>query len=57
MADEIETVIKSLYWHSQVTIEFVPDGEGANWGRPKRTITVSSEYVQRFLPQESSARR
>jgi hypothetical protein len=57
LADEIETVIKSLYWHSQVTIEFVPDGEGANWGRPKRTITVSSEYVQRFLPQESSARR
>ena len=48
---ELESAIARFDWHSQVKIEFVTGEGGASWSRGKRTITVNSRYLQRFLNQ------
>ncbi|MEQ1905830.1 MAG: DUF4344 domain-containing metallopeptidase [Pirellulaceae bacterium] len=48
---ELESAITRFDWHSQVTIRFVNGDGGANWSRSKRTITVNSGYLQRFIDQ------
>ncbi|QDV04670.1 hypothetical protein Poly30_01620 [Planctomycetes bacterium Poly30] len=57
LADELTEAIKSFDWHSTVTIHFAESGGGASWSRSKRTITVNSEYVQRFVAQGKSLER
>ncbi len=47
----LESVIARFDWHSQVTISFVAGDGGANWSRGRRTITVSSQYLRRFVDQ------
>jgi hypothetical protein len=53
---EIESIIRRFDWHSQVTVRFAGGEGGAGWSRSKRTITVPSEYVHRFLEQGKLAR-
>ena len=53
---ELRSVIERFDWHSQVTIDFVEGEGGGGWSRSKRTITVHSEYVQRFIRQGKSVR-
>jgi Putative metallopeptidase len=48
---ELESAMTRFDWHSQVTIRFVNGDGGANWSRSKRTITVNSGYLQRFIDQ------
>jgi hypothetical protein len=51
LASTIESALQRFNWHSQVTVDFVW-GEGkAGWNRDKRTVTVNSEYLQRFVAQ------
>lgn len=50
-AEELRMAIKRFDWHSQVTIRFLDGDGGAGWSRSKRTITVHSEYVRRFVRQ------
>jgi hypothetical protein len=51
ITQEIETAVKRFDWHSQITVQFVEGDGGAGWNRSRRTITVYSEYVQRFIEQ------
>ena len=51
LASTIESALQRIDWHSQVTVEFVRDSGGAAWSRSKRTVTVNSEYLQRFIAQ------
>ena len=53
---ELESIVTRFDWHSQVTIHFAAGDGGAGWSRSKRTITVHSEYVRRFLEQGKVAR-
>jgi len=53
---EIEAAVKSFDWHSQVKIYFAEGDGGAGWNRSKRTITVNSEYIARFIRQGSLAK-
>ncbi len=55
LAQELTSAIKRFDWHSQVTIRFVEGDGGAGWSRSERTITVHSEYVQRFVRQGRDA--
>lgn len=55
LRDEIESVLRRIDWHSQVTVEFVGGRGGAAWSRSTRTITVGSEYVERFIEQGARA--
>lgn len=55
LAAEIEAAIQRFDWHSQVTVHFVEGGGGAGWSRSSRTVTVHSEYVQRFIEQGAGA--
>lgn len=48
---EIEDVLRSIDWHSQVTVRFVPGEGGAAWSRSSRTVTVHAGYLQRFVDQ------
>ena len=51
LASTIESAFQRIDWHSQVTVDFAW-GEGrAGWNRSKRTVTVNSEYLQRFIAQ------
>jgi hypothetical protein len=51
VTDEIESIVKQFDWHSQITI-YIAEGEGrAGWSRSKRTITIHSDYIQRFDEQ------
>ena len=51
LAGELESVVRRFDWHSTVTIRFV-DGDGkAGWNRSRRTVTVHSAYVRRFVEQ------
>lgn len=54
-SDEISGVLSEVLsrfdWHSQVKISFVHGEGGAGWSRSKRTVTVHSEYVERFVRQ------
>ncbi len=51
IAKELETALRSFDWHSTVTIAFVNGDGGAGWSRSRRTISVNSEYVERFIRQ------
>lgn len=51
IARELEAALRSFDWHSTVTIAFVDGDGGAGWSRSKRTVTVNSEYVARFIKQ------
>jgi hypothetical protein len=51
LASTIQSALQRIDWHSQVTVEFVGGSGGAAWSRSKRTITVNSEYLQRFIAQ------
>lgn len=47
----IESALQRIDWHSRVKVEFVGGSGGAGWNRSKRTVTVNSEYLQRFIAQ------
>ena len=49
MAEVLREAIRRFDWHSQVKIRFVEGQGGAGWSRSKRTITVHSAYVHRFI--------
>lgn len=51
LASEIEAAIVRFDWHSQVTVQFVEGDGGAAWNRSRRTVTVHSAYVRRFIAQ------
>lgn len=51
LASTIQTALRRIDWHSQVTVDFVDGGGGAAWNRSKRTVTVNSEYLRRFITQ------
>jgi hypothetical protein len=53
---ELEAILGRFDWHSQVTIRFTAGDGGAAWNRSKRTITVNSQYLRRFLEQGKVAR-
>ncbi|MEM7454243.1 MAG: DUF4344 domain-containing metallopeptidase [Planctomycetota bacterium] len=55
VAAEIESALKRFDWHSQVTIRLAEGDGGAGWSRSSRTITVNSEYIERFLNQGTIA--
>lgn len=55
LASTIQSALQRIDWHSQVTVEFVGGQGGAAWNRSKRTITVNSSYLQRFLAQGAKA--
>ncbi len=52
---ELDSIIRRFDWHSQVTIRFDSGNGGASWNRSKRTITVNSQYLQRFVKQGKTA--
>lgn len=47
----LESVVTGFDWHSQVSISFVAGDGGASWSRGRRTITVHSQYLRRFIDQ------
>jgi hypothetical protein len=47
----IESSFQRFDWHSRVKVDFVGGSGGAAWSRSKRTVTVNSEYLQRFIAQ------
>ncbi len=51
LAREIESALTRFDWHSQVTVFFVQGDGGAGWNRSKRTVTVHTEYIRRFIAQ------
>jgi hypothetical protein len=51
LASTILSALQRIDWHSQVTVDFVGGSGGAAWNRSKRTVTVNSEYLQRFIAQ------
>lgn len=57
LADEIEGALRRFDWHSQVTVRFEDGDGGAGWSRGRRTVTVNSEYVARFVRQGEIAVR
>jgi hypothetical protein len=54
LASTIPTALRRIDWHSQVTVDFVDGEGGAAWNRSKRTVTVNSEYLRRFIAQGST---
>ena len=51
LKNDVQQIIRTFDWHSQVTIRF-EDGEGgAGWNRSRRTVTVFDEYINRFNNQ------
>ncbi len=56
LTKRLRDVIRRFDWHSQVTIRFAQGDGGAGWSRSKRTITVHSEYVERFIAQGKAAK-
>lgn len=57
VTDLLRDVVRRFDWHSQVTIRFVEGDGGAGWSRSKRTVTVHSRYVRRFIAQGKIAKR
>jgi hypothetical protein len=51
LASVLESALQRIDWHSQVTVDFVGGKGGAAWNRSKRTVTVNSEYLERFIAQ------
>jgi len=52
----IESAIKRIDWHSQVTVDFVGGDGGAAWSRSDRTIKVNGDYLRRFIAQGVKAK-
>lgn len=52
----LESAVKMIDWHSQVTIDFVEGKGGASWSRSNRTITVNDAYLCRFIAQGELAK-
>lgn len=57
LADEVKTALGRFDWHSTVVVFFAEGDGGAGWNRGRRTITVNSEYIQRFIAQGKLATR
>ena len=51
LASTITNTLQRFNWPSQVTVDFVWGSGGAGWNRDKRTVTVNSEYLQKFVAQ------
>ncbi|HWB06883.1 MAG TPA: DUF4344 domain-containing metallopeptidase [Verrucomicrobiales bacterium] len=51
LASTIQSALQRIDWPSQLTVEFVAGPGGAAWSRSKRTVTVNSGYLQRFIAQ------
>jgi hypothetical protein len=51
LASTITNAFQRFDWHSQVTVEFVRSKGKAGWNRSRRTVTVNSEYLERFIRQ------
>ena len=51
LASTIQSALQRFDWHSQVTVEFVRSKGKAGWNRSRRTVTVNSEYLERFIAQ------
>lgn len=51
LASTIQSALQRFDWHSQVTVEFVRSKGKAGWNRSRRTVTVNSEYLDRFIAQ------
>lgn len=51
LLDELRSALQRFDWHSQVTVRFVDGEGGASWSRSKRTVTVHSAYLRRFIQQ------
>jgi hypothetical protein len=51
LASTITNALQRFNWPSRVTVDFVWGPGGAGWNREKRTVTVNSEYLQRFVAQ------
>ncbi|MEM9412570.1 MAG: DUF4344 domain-containing metallopeptidase [Planctomycetota bacterium] len=51
LTNEIKMIIKRFDWHSQITVLFSQGDGSAGWSRGKRTITVKTGYVRRFIRQ------
>ena len=51
LGKDLHAILRRFDWHSTVTIAFVEGDGGAGWSRGKRTATVNSAYVQRFVKQ------
>ncbi|MBU6413999.1 MAG: hypothetical protein KGS45_11045 [Planctomycetes bacterium] len=51
----IESALRRIDWHSQVTIEFAGGPGGAAWSRSSRTIKVNGDYLRRFINQGNQA--
>jgi hypothetical protein len=56
LAADLESILTRFDWHSQVTIRFAAGDGGAAWSRAKRTITVHSDYIRRFVEQGKVAK-
>ncbi len=52
---ELRAALGRFDWHSQVTIALAEGDGGAGWSRSRRTITVNSGYIERFVGQGESA--
>ena len=57
IAKEVETALRSFDWHSTVRIAFVEGDGGAGWSRSRRTVTVNSAYIKRFIRQGVQAKK
>lgn len=55
LAQELETALRGVDWHTTVTIKFEAGEGGAGWSRSARTITVHGEYARRFIRQGEKA--
>lgn len=51
----VERALSRFDWHSMVQVAFTVGDGGAAWSRSKRTVTVHSGYVQRFVQQGAVA--
>lgn len=57
IASTIESAFKRFDWHSRVSVEFVAGKGRAAWNRSKRTVTVKTEYLLRFVAQGVTAEK
>ncbi len=57
LVGEIESALTRFDWHSQVTVSFMQGDGGAGWSRSKRTVTVYTEYIRRFIKQADDQRQ
>lgn len=48
---ELRAVLGRFDWHSMVKLHFAAGDGGAGWSRSRRTITIRSGYVRRFIKQ------